>query len=212
MYKREQDKKISDAGVVRLAQYYRVVRDPSPTARRCISSEELGKATGHSAAQVRRDLSCFGSFGNPGVGYDVVDLAVQLDRILGKDKEKKVLLVGVGHLGSALFGYNRLRMEGFHVVALFDNDRQKIGKRISSTTVRPMEDLKEVAAREGIGIGIITVPAASAQHVADQLVRSGIKAILNFAPAAVSAPKGIVVQNVDLSVELDKLSYKMGCL
>ncbi|MFQ5906782.1 MAG: redox-sensing transcriptional repressor Rex [bacterium] len=212
MHKREQEARISDAGVARLAQYYRVVSNLGPPGRRHISSQELGRITGHSAAQVRKDLSCFGSFGSPGVGYDISDLSRQLGRILGKQKEKKVLLVGVGHLGSALFGYKRLRNEGFNVVALFDNDGKKIGKKMASTVVRPMEDLERVATTEGIDIGIVTVPASSAQRVVDQLIACGIKAILNFAPTTVSAPKNIAVQNVDLSIELDRLSYMIGCL
>jgi len=212
MHKREQEARISDAGVARLAQYYRVVSNLAPAGRRHLSSQELGRVTGHSAAQVRKDLSCFGSFGSPGVGYDVADLSRQLGRILGKQKEKKVLLVGVGHLGSALSGYNRLRKEGFNVVALFDKDRRKIGKKMASTIVRPMEDLRRVVASEGIDIGIVTVPASSAQRVVDQLIECGIKAILNFAPAAVSTPRNIAVQNVDLSIELDRLSYIIGYL
>ena len=203
--------KISDPGVVRLAEYYRVVSNLKPSEKRYVSSQELGKVTGHSAAQVRKDLSCFGSFGSPGLGYEVVDLTRQLSRILGKDKHKKVLLVGVGHLGSALYGYNRLRIEGFHVVALFDNDKRKIGKEMASTVIRPMNLLRKVVAEEGIGIGILTVPAASAQQVADQLIECGIKAILNFAPTTISVPSGITVENVDLSIELDKLSYRIGC-
>lgn len=211
MHKREQQVKISDPGVVRLAEYYRVVSNLRPSQRGYVSSRELGKITGHSAAQVRRDLSYFGSFGSPGVGYEVADLTRQLSRILGKDKDKKVLLVGVGHLGSALHGYNRLRIEGFHVVALFDNDKRKIGKKMASTVIRPMDHLREVAVKEGIDIGILTVPASSAQQVADQLIECGIKAILNFAPTTVSVPKNIMVENVDLSIKLDKLSYKIGC-
>jgi len=211
MHKREQEVKISDPGVVRLAEYYRVVSNLKPSEKRYVSSQELGKVTGHSAAQVRKDLSCFGSFGSPGLGYEVVDLTRQLSRILGKDKHKKVLLVGVGHLGSALYGYNRLRIEGFHVVALFDNDKRKIGKEMASTVIRPMNLLRKVVAEEGIGIGILTVPAASAQQVADQLIECGIKAILNFAPTTISVPSGITVENVDLSIELDKLSYRIGC-
>jgi redox-sensing transcriptional repressor len=212
MHKPGHDSKISDAGVARLAEYYRVAYGLAAIGRRYISSRQLGKTTGHSAAQVRKDLSCFGSFGSPGVGYDVADLSKQLGRILGKQKTKKVLLVGVGHLGSALFGYNRLRLEGFHVVALFDNDEKKIGKKVDGTEIRPMEEVREIAASEGIDIGIVTVPASAAQRVADQLVESGIRAILNFAPTTVSSPGGVAVQNVDLSIELDRLSYMIGRL
>lgn len=211
MHKREQEMKISDPGVVRLAEYYRAVSNLKPSERRYVSSQELGNITGHSAAQVRKDLSCFGSFGSPGVGYAVTDLTRQLSRILSKDRAKKVLLVGVGHLGSALYGYNRLRLEGFHVVALFDNDKQKIGKKLASTVIRSMDHLQDVVAKEGIDIGILTVPASAAQQVADQLVECGIKAMLNFAPTTVSVPKGVAVENVDLSIELDKLSYRIGC-
>jgi redox-sensing transcriptional repressor len=212
MHKHGQDSKISNAGVVRLAEYYRVVSHLASSGRRYISSQELGKITSHSAAQVRKDLSCFGSFGSPGVGYYAADLSKQLGKILGKQKLKKVLLVGVGHLGNALFGYNRLRLEGFHVVALFDNDVRKIGRKIGGTEIRPMEDVKKIAASQGIDIGIVTVPASSAQRVVDQLIECGIRAILNFAPTTVSAPKEIAVQNVDLSIELDRLCYMIGCL
>jgi redox-sensing transcriptional repressor len=207
-----QNSRISDAGVARLAEYYRATSSLASGGRRYVSSQELGKTTGHSAAQVRKDLSCFGSFGSPGVGYDAADLSNQLAKILGKQKLKKVLLVGVGHLGSALFGYNRLRREGFYVVALFDNDRGKIGKKVGGTEVRPMEQLREVVTNEGINIGIVTVPASAAQRVADQLMESGIRAILNFAPTTVSAPRSVAVQNVDLSIELDRLSYMIGRL
>jgi len=195
-----------------LAEYYRAASNLASQGGRYISSQELGKTTGHSAAQVRKDLSCFGSFGSPGVGYDASDLSTQLGKILGKHKLKRVLLVGVGHLGSALFGYNRLRREGFHVVALFDNDRKKIGRKVSGTEIQPMEQVRRVVASEGIDIGIVTVPAPAAQRVADHLVESGIRAILNFAPTAVSTPRNVAVQNVDLSIELDRLSYIIGRL
>jgi redox-sensing transcriptional repressor len=210
--KPEHEAKISSAGVARLAEYYRVVSGLATSGSRFMSSEELGRVTGHSAAQVRKDLSCFGSFGSPGVGYDAADLSRQLGRILGKQKPKKVLLVGVGHLGSALFGYNRLRVEGFHVVALFDSDERKIGQKMGGTVVREMAELKNVVDKEGIDIGILTVPAPAAQRVAEKLIESGIKAILNFAPTAISAPRNVAVENVDLSIELDRLSYLIGCL
>ena len=198
---------IATRGVPRLAFYYRTLLGFEENQQEIVSSEELGRKTGHTASQVRRDLASFGSFGIPGTGYRVKELRKKLGRILGKDKTWKVALVGVGNLGSALLAYNGFTPQGFRIVAAFDNDLRKIGKKWENIEIEDIRDLKEVVSSRNIKIGIVAVPASNAQEVVEELVKSGVRAILNFAPTRVSVPEDVEVEDVDLSIELDRLSY-----
>ncbi|MBE3582642.1 MAG: redox-sensing transcriptional repressor Rex [Limnochordaceae bacterium] len=206
--------KISDAVVRRLPLYLRILDQlavhEGPDAS--LSSQELGERAGVSPALVRKDLAWFGEFGKQGVGYDVQYLRTALRKILHLDKEIRIALAGVGNLGLALARYHRRRYLSepefhLHIVALFDNDPAKWGEEIDGVPITPMSQMPEMVRRLGIRMGIITVPAEAAQEVANQMVRSGVRLILNFAPATLSLPEHVHVATADLSVELQRLSY-----
>jgi redox-sensing transcriptional repressor len=200
--------KIPEMTVRRLSTYYRVLRsleaqgDTEP-----LSSEKMSRLTGFTAAQVRRDLAYFGTFGKRGVGYDIAELQQSLRTILGIDHPWHIALIGVGNLGTALISYGNFRAQGFHIVAAFDNDATKHGRRLGSIVVRPMEDLPRAVQEQGISMAIVTVPAGEAQRVVDAVVAAGIKGILNFAPVKLQVPRGVNLSRVDLSIEIEYLSY-----
>ena len=159
------------------------------------------------ATQIRRDLACFGQFGKRGIGYQISDLKRAINKILGVHLRRKVVLVGVGNLGSALLGYRVLRDHNFEIVAAFDNDPQKWAQEINTVLIQKPEKLPETVRSQQIEIGIIAVPVEGAQEVLNLLVSSGIRAILNFAPARLATPRNVQLRNVDLSIELEGLSY-----
>jgi len=201
-------KKISSTGIQRLSLYYRHLSSLSGHEEEFISSEELGEITDQSADQVRRDITCFGSFGIPSKGYKIGELRAALRKILGKDKRWKIAIVGVGNLGSALLAYKGFKSQNFDIVAAFDNDIRKIGKHWEDVEIKDIEDLNSATiASAGVKLAIVSVPALVAQKVIDKLVSAGIKGILNFAPASVTVPEGVKLHNVDLSIELDRLCY-----
>jgi redox-sensing transcriptional repressor len=156
---------------------------------------------------MRKDLSYFGQFGKRGVGYKTSELNKNILKILGLDHEWNVAIVGAGNLGSALSAYRGLKEHRFIVSAVFDSDKSKAGRYCGTVRVSSMDEVKDVVAREGIEIAIIAVPAEAAQWVANQLVAAGLKAILNFAPATLVVPEDVKLRNVDLSIELENLSY-----
>ena len=162
------------------------------------------------SAQVRKDLAYFGEFGVRGIGYYVAGLKAELLKILGLDREWAVALVGFGNLGSALFHYKGFARQGFRIAAIFDVDPAKIGRDVGGTPVLPSADLaREVKAR-GIQIAIVAVPPEAAQAVTDQLAEAGIKAILNFAQSRLRAPRDTRLKHVDLSIELETLSFYLA--
>src|SRR5205807_9108938 len=170
-----------------------------------ISSERLAEMAGVNAAKVRKDLSYLGSYGTRGVGYDVQFLLVQINRVLGLTQDWRVVIVGVGNLGHALANYRGFSARGFRIAALVDADRSKVGEEVAGVTVRHLDELPAIVAGEGVAIGIIATPATAAQDVADRLVAAGVTAILNFAPALLSVPDGVLLRKVDLSIELQIL-------
>jgi redox-sensing transcriptional repressor len=172
-----------------------------------ISSERLADMAGVNAAKVRKDFSYLGSYGTRGVGYDVEYLLVQISRVLGLTEDWPVVIVGIGNLGHALANYKGFAARGFRVAALVDADRTKVGEVLGGITVQPLDKLPEIAAAEHLAIGIIATPAAAAQNVADRLVEAGVTSILNFAPAIISVPRGVSQRKVDLSIELQILSF-----
>lgn len=200
-------RKLSSAGIRRLSQYYRYLSASESAGREFVFSDDLAKATEHTAAQVRRDLTTHVNIGVPGKGYDVHKLKSILKNLLGKDKIWNVILVGVGNLGSALLGYKGLQEHQFNVVAAFDNDLRKIGRQIDNVPIKDILELKSSLRQLEARLAIVAVPASSAQEVVNLLVEAGIEAILNFAPTKLVVPKGIQLQNVDLSIELDRLCY-----
>jgi len=193
--------------VARLPVYLRCLVELADLKTVTVSSERLAEMAGVNAAKVRKDLSYLGSYGTRGVGYEVDNLIVQISRILGLTQDWPVVIVGIGNLGHALARYGGFAARGFRVVALVDADRDKVGEHLEGLDVRHLDELPEIAADKQVAIGIIATPAAAAQDVADRLVAAGVSSILNFAPAIVTVPPGVSVRKVDLSIELQILSY-----
>ncbi|MFN2389562.1 MAG: redox-sensing transcriptional repressor Rex [Actinomycetota bacterium] len=199
---------IPEATVARLPIYLRALLDLAEAhGELTVSSEDLARLAGVNAAKVRKDLSYLGSYGTRGVGYDIEYLLYQITRELGLTQDWPVAIVGVGNLGRALASYKGFSERGYRVIALFDVDESVIGEEVARLRVRHLDDLKEVASEEVIAIGIIAVPPAAAQEVAERLVDAGIKSVLNFAPAVVNVPPDVSVRKVDLSIELQILSF-----
>jgi redox-sensing transcriptional repressor len=198
---------IPEATVARLAVYLRVLTALGEQSTTTVSSEELAAAAGVNSAKLRKDLSYLGSYGTRGVGYDVTILTEQISRALGLGQHRSVVLVGIGNLGHALAGYAGFATKGFHIAALFDADPALMGEVIAGLPVRPMNDLAPVCSAEHVSIGVIATPGAAAQDVCDRLVAAGVTSILNFAPVVLAVPAGVDVRKVDLSVELQILSF-----
>ncbi len=202
--------KISDSAVRRLSHYLRFLDRLATEARSTVSSGELAGAGGMTPAQVRKDLSHFGSFGKRGLGYPVEELRARLASILGLDRSWRVCLVGAGRLGAALHQYDGFRRRGFEIAAVFDTDPKKVGRRWGHLTVEDVSEIPAAVAERGIEIGIVTTPAAGAAEAADRLAEAGIRGILNFAPVAIESRDGIAVRDVDLVVELESLSFALS--
>ena len=199
---------IPEATVARLPIYLRALLDLAEgRGETNVSSEELASLAGVNAAKVRKDLSYLGSYGTRGVGYDIEYLLYQITRELGLTQDWPAAIVGVGNLGRALASYKGFSERGFRISALFDVDDAVIGKKVGGLEVQHLDELKDLVAAEGITIGIIATPPASAQEVAERLVDAGIKSILNFAPAVVAVSPDVNVRKVDLSIELQILSF-----
>ena len=201
-------RELSTSGIYRLALYSRYLSSTGKGKDEYVSSEELANATGHTAAQVRKDLTCHGSLGKPGKGYEVGKLQDLLTKVFGKKSVRNVALVGVGNLGMALMMYKGLPQQQFKIVAAFDRDIRKVGRYVEEVRIYDIRDIDRVLANTDTDIAIVSVPAHSVQRVVNQLASAGIKAILNFAPAhRLKTPEGFEIQNVDMSVELDRLCY-----
>lgn len=193
--------------MVRLPLYQRILLDMARSGTDTISSAQLAELAGVNAAKVRKDLSHLGTYGTPGTGYDVEYLLGQIERELGLDQDWPVVVVGMGNLGRALARSQGFSSHGFHVAALFDTDAEKIGENLAGCEVRHLDELSEVAAGQRLAIGVITTPASCAQDVADRLVGAGVGAILNFAPSLLSLPPHVLLRHVDLSIELQVLTF-----
>ena len=194
----------------RLATYLRYLIDLEAAQVETISSTDVEKQTGINAAQFRKDLSYFGEFGKPGVGYNVVELQTRIARILKIDQMQPVIVIGAGNLGSALIGYPGLREHKFHIAAAFDSDPAKIGRPQGSLVIQDGTLLRQVNARINARIAIIAVPASVAQAVAETAISAGVRVILNFAPILLKVPERIVVRNVSFLQELAVLSYHLS--
>jgi redox-sensing transcriptional repressor len=202
--------KIPEMTIRRLSVYTRCLLQLEEDGIKTISSQDLAERFNLNSAQVRKDLAYFGEFGVRGIGYYVSGLKAELQRILGLDREWPVALVGLGNLGSALFHYKGFSRQGFRVAVVFDDDPAKVGREIEGVPIVATTDIpREVAAR-AIQIAILAVPAEAAQTVTDQLVAAGIKAVLNFAPARLRVPKDARLKHVDLSIELETLSFYLA--
>lgn len=202
-----QHKQIPDPTLARICTYIRVLELHRGSH---ISSGAIAEAAGVNAAQVRKDLSFVGQFGQPGVGYDTAELVSPLKRTLGLDREHKVLIIGAGALGSALITYPGFEARGFRIVAMFDNNPAKIGHRLRGHLILSVDELPQAVDDLGAEIGIIAVPHVAAQSVADTLVEAGITAIVNFAPVSLRVPETVAVRKVDLTQQLECLAYYLG--
>lgn len=202
-------KRIADSTVRRLSAYLRFLEDFEARGLSTISSDELAKRGGTTSAQVRKDLSFFGSFGKRGLGYSVPELAVQLRDILGLGKEWRVIIVGAGKIGAALAQYRGFRQRGFTILAAYDNNPEKIGRTLEGIPVRDIEQLERDIPREKADIVVLTVPGDQAQALLDRVVKAGIKAVLNFAPAQLQSPADVTVKTVNMAMELEGLSFAL---
>src|SRR6476646_3637682 len=208
-FPRMKSEKISELTTSRLSVYLRCLNALHAAGIKTISSQALAEQFHLNSAQIRKDLGYFGEFGVRGVGYYVRDLREHITKILGLDRPHRVGIVGAGKLGTALANYNGFGRSNFTVVALFDDDRQKIGKRIGDERifVHDVEQLAQVAREEALDVMVIAVPAKAAQRVLNQIMSAGIKAVLNFAPVPLNSRKGVKVKTVDLTTSLESLSY-----
>lgn len=199
---------IPEATVARLPIYLRSLLDLAETRGQFkVNSEELADLAGVNAAKVRKDLSYLGSYGTRGVGYDVEYLLYQITRELGLTQDWPAAIVGIGNLGRALASYKGFSERGFRITALFDVDDEVVGSEVGGIKVRHLDELKEAVTEDGICIGIIATPPMAAQEVAEHFVDAGVKSILNFAPAVVNVAPDVNVRKVDLSIELQILSF-----
>ncbi len=201
-------RRIPDPVIKRLSLYMRVLSSMDFEHAEKVSSAELARRLGLNSAQVRKDLAIFGQFGIPGVGYYVSDLIRRLREILGKDREVTVILIGVGNLGSALLSYGGFLKQGFTMLWGFDVDPQSARSRTrSEVPIFPINELEAKLAQRRVDLAVLAVPSDAAQPIATRLVRNGIGAILNFVPVHLDVPSHVEVRYVDLSLELESLSY-----
>ncbi|RKX19080.1 MAG: redox-sensing transcriptional repressor Rex [Candidatus Zixiibacteriota bacterium] len=205
----EISKKVSESTIHRLSLYYRSLSLLEKENFETISSKELAKREHLTSAQVRKDLSFFGSFGTRGLGYPVNELKKKIAGILGIDRIWKVALIGIGNIGSALASYKEFTRQGFHIVKLFDNDQRKIGSNHKGIVVSDIKNLAQELEEEGIELVILAVPATVAQYIVDDVIASGVKSILNFAPVNLVVPDDVHLRNENMSMELEYLSFAM---
>lgn len=200
-------RRIPASTIRRLSHYLRSLEDLGREGGETVSSEELANRGQTTAAQVRKDLSHFGSFGKRGLGYRIDELRERLRQILGVDRVWKVALVGAGRIGSALFEYPAFESRGYECVAIVDSDPQKIGARWGELTVQAPDEIERLVAELGVELVILAVPAQAAQDIATRVVRGGVKGILNFAPIRLKVPPTVPVEDVNLVMQLEALSF-----
>ena len=200
-------KKISESTIRRMSKYYRSLEHLIEKKTDTVSSEQLAEMDGITSAQVRKDLSFFGTFGKRGLGYNTRTLKNQIGEILGLQREWRVAIVGAGNIGRALANFGEFRKQGFKVSLIMDSDPGKIGSQIHDLTVHSTDRMKDLVKQYKIDIAILAIPVHVAQKVADDLVASGIRAILNFAPVSIKAPDRVMVKNENTAIEIEALSY-----
>ena len=201
--------RISESTIRRLSHYYRVLEEVEAEGKRMISSHRLAEREGITSAQVRKDLSYFGSFGRRGLGYNVAHLRQEIRAILGLDRRWRVAVVGAGNIGSALLAYRGFETQGFDVVAVFDRDPSRIGQKLGAIEIQDAAKLPAVAAQRGVDIGVIATPLRAAQEVADMFVAAGVRGILNFAPRKLFVPAHVALRTVDMTMEFESLSFAL---
>ena len=201
--------KVPEPTLARLTLYLRCLRELASQGVKTISSAKLESRCGIVSAQIRKDLSFFGEFGKPGIGYDVQHLLARLTEIMQLHREHRVIIIGAGNLGSALVGYAGFLHSPFRIVGIFDNNFNKIGRMLWNLEILDVKRLPEINQNMHADIGVIAVPAQAALEVAGLLVESGVRGILNFAPALVEVPPAVALRNVDLTRELEVLCYHL---
>ncbi len=202
--------RISESTVRRLSIYLRLLQEAEGVGQETISSDELAERAGTTSAQVRKDLSVFGSFGKRGLGYGVAELLRTLREILGLNRKWRVALIGAGKIGSALITYRNFQQRGFEIEAVFDSDPKKVGQTWGSRVVLDDASMEAVLAEKAIEIAVIAVPADAAQAVVDRVVAAGVEAVLNFAPVRLRVPSSVALRNVDMVVEMEGLAFALS--
>ncbi|HAB30699.1 MAG: redox-sensing transcriptional repressor Rex [Gemmatimonadetes bacterium] len=200
-------RKISESAVRRLSLYLRILEDLERKGQNTVSSEEMSGRSATTAAQVRKDLSLFGSFGKRGLGYAVTELAERLKKILGLDRRWRVALVGAGRIGSALVEYGGFAERGYDVVAIFDSDASKVGGKWGGLCVRDISEFEAVSNDESVEMVILAIPVEAVPSVMEHVEKAGIRGILNFAPTKLKVPLGVAVKDVNMVMELEALSF-----
>ena len=203
-------KRIADSTVRRLSLYLRFLEEFENAGLTTVSSDELAARGGTTSAQVRTDLSFFGSFGKRGLGYQVAELTQRMRRILGLERDWRVIIVGIGKIGSALAQYEGFQQRGFRVVGLYDSDPAKIGREVYNLPVLPIEAIAEDNRERPVDIAVIAVPASAAQRVVDQVVAAGITGIMSFAPIQLHVPADVTLNTVNMAMELERLSFALS--
>jgi len=203
-------KKISESTIRRLSLYYRALSLLEKENYETISSRELAKREKLTPAQVRKDLSFFGSFGTRGLGYPVTELKDRIAKILGIHRAWNVAMIGVGNIGSALVSYKEFQKQGFVIKLVFDNDQRKIGSNHKGLIVSDINDMARLLREHNIEMVVLAVPAIVAQYIVDEVVTAGIKAILNFAPINLKVPEDVFVRNENMAMELEYLSFAIS--
>lgn len=207
--KNGKDARISDYTVRRLSVYYRILEDLLRDGEEVVSSEKLAKLAGTNSAQVRKDLSYFGNFGKRGRGYQVVSLRDRIRAILGLNRRWRVVLVGAGNLGTALYSYRDFESHGFQIVAILDSDPSKIGQDWGGVRVAAIEECESVIRATQAEVAVVVTPATVAQSVVNRLSAAGIRGFLNFAPRKLEVPPGVELRNVNITIELEGLSFAL---
>jgi redox-sensing transcriptional repressor len=202
-------KRVADSTIRRLSLYLTALEELVKRGARTISSEELAQLGGTTSAQVRKDLSVFGSFGKRGLGYSVDELIARLRSILGLGRRWRVCIIGAGKVGAALAQYAGFPERGFDIVAVYDADPARVGQRWGDLKVRDVGMLEADATSQGFDIAVLAVPASAAQRVADRAVAAGVRGILNFVPVQLNVPPSVAVRNVNMAVELEALSFAL---
>ncbi len=203
-------RKIAESTVRRLSLYLSFLEGKEREGAATISSDELAHLGGTTSAQVRKDLSLFGSFGKRGLGYSVPELSLKLREILGLGRQWKVCIIGAGKIGAALARYRGFADRGFVIAAVYDSDPSKVGKKWESLFVRDVSHLPKDAPAEGFDIAVLATPSEAAPEVVRDIVRSGIKAVLNFAPTQLNVPADVTVRTVNMAMELEGLSFALS--
>jgi redox-sensing transcriptional repressor len=200
-------KKISESTIRRLSKYYRSLEHLIEKKVDTVSSDQLAEIDGITSAQVRKDLSFFGTFGKRGLGYNTRSLKNQIGEILGLKHEWRVAIVGAGNIGRALANYGEFKKQGFKIALMMDSSPDKIGGKINDLPIEDTAKLGELVKAKKIDIAILAIPATVAQKTADELVKAGVRAILNFAPISLKVPSNVLVKNENTAIEIESLSY-----